>query len=310
MSENLNQGLDATQKQLFEDTLFGMAQQSESKFVTSGAITFVASDGRTNNMGRIGKIELVEVTGRNPKKQKIDYAVDNRMFSKKRFTATIVVDKLKDINETIVDPTSDLMVQMNKAKNRVIDRFVASIALGTVLVGAPDGTSATTSVTAANDGVLTVNATAGLTYAKIQEITQNYVNNELDMSEFKGSVFGITGKENTALMGLAEFINNDYINAKPLAGGVASSVAFFNIALFAGSVNGGITVANPVLAEGATDRDCLVMAPDSLRMYTEIAKFKVEESADLVNSDEITIDFWIGGMRTEGARIQKLTTTI
>jgi hypothetical protein len=37
---------------------------------------------------------------------------------------------------------------------------------------------------------------------------------------------------------------------------------------------------------------------------------RVEQSAKHVNSKELTIDFWINGMRTEGARVIDITTTI
>jgi hypothetical protein len=292
----------------FIDSFHELAQQTQSKLVASNAIKFLPSKGKTNNMARIGRIELTEVDTRNPDKQYGDYNLDNRQFTKRRFTKTIQVDALYDINELLKDPTSDILRQLNSAKERVIDRIAVSAALGDVLVGAPD--AAASSVTAANDGVLTVDASSGFVYAIVQAITENYINNEVDMSVFAGATICATGSENTDLMAEEKFINNDYISGNVVDGMTAKNAGGYRVVLFAGSVNGGITVTNPILTEGATLRDCVVMAPKSIAMAMEIGDMGVSKSATKVNSNDITIDLWINAMRTEGVLVQKIETTI
>lgn len=305
-SSTINPSIDQVALEMFQGNFHELAQQTKSRLGSSKAVTYLPSNGKTNHMGRIGRIELDEVESRNPDKQFGDYAVDNRQFTKRRFTRTIQLDKKHDINELIKDPTSDILRQLNYAKERVIDRVIAGAATGAVLVGAPD--EAATSKTAAQDGVITVNATAGLTYEKYLEVVQNYINNDMDYMDFDGAIFAVTGKENTALMGEAEFINNDYITVK--AGEKSNAIGCFQVAMFAGSVTGGAQVTNPVLPESGGTRKCIVLAPESIALAMEVNLLDVLPSATKVNSVDITIDLWINAMRTEGVRVQIVETTM
>lgn len=300
--------IDQGAKLNFIDSFHELAQQTSSKLVASNAITFLPSKGKTNNYARIGRLELTEVNTRNPDKQFGDYNLDNRQFTKRRFTKTIQVDAKFDINELLKDPTSDILKQLNNAKERVIDRIAISAAVGDVLVGAPD--VAPSSVTAANDGVLTVDGSSGVVYTVVQKVTENFINNDVPMSQFSGSTICVSGSENTDLMAEDKFINNDYISGNIVDGIVATKAGGYRVELFAGSVSGGITVLNPILPEGATLRTNVVLAPQSIVMAMEIGDMGVDKSATKVNSWDITIDFWINAMRTEGVLVQIVTSTI
>jgi len=307
-STTYNPSIDQAALQNFQDSFHELAQQNKSQLASSGAVVYMSSKGKTNNFARIGRIELSEVNTRNPDKQFGDYSVDNRQFTKRRFTKTIQIDAKYDINELIKDPTSDILKQLGNAKERVIDRIIVAAAVGSVLVGGPD--TAPSTISASTDGVITVDASAGLVYEKITEITENFINNDLPYSMFKGTTLCITGTENTDLMAEVEFINNDYINGKPVEDGVMMKAGTYQVVLFAGSKTGGIQVINPILPEGVTLRSCVALAPESIAMSMELAKLDVEKSATKVNSWDITIDFWINAMRTEGVRVQIISTTI
>lgn len=294
----------------FQDSFFALAQQTKSKLVSSKAITFLPSKGKTNNFARIGRIELDEVNTRNPDKQFGDYALDNRLFTKRRFTKTIQIDMKYDVNELLADPTSDILAQLNNAKERVIDRVAIAAAVGSVLVGGPD--TAPSSISAATDGVITIDGTGGFVYEIVQAITSTFINSDLQYDDFSGSTVCVTGQENTDLMGEDQFINQDYMVATPgNVAGVATSLGkTYMVAVFAGSSTGGGTIAQPVLPEGATTRSCVVLAPQSVAMAMEIGDMGVEKSTAKVNSMDITIDLWINAMRTEGVRVIIVTTTI
>jgi len=307
-SNTISPSLDQGQLQNFNDSFFQLAQQEKSMLEASPAVMYLPSKGKVNNMARIGRLELIEVNARNPDKQFGDYALDNRQLTKRRFTLTVQIDAKYDINELIKDPTSDILKQLVNAKGRTIDRVIVAAAVGAVLTGSPD--AALTSTSAATDGVITVDASAGLTYEKIQEVTQNFINNDLGYSLIKGSVLCISGAENTDLMSEVEFISNDYISGSPVSDGMQTKAGTYGIVMFAGSVTGGITVTNPILPEGTTLRDCVVLAPESVAVSMEIGKLDVTRSATKVNSNDITIDLWLNAMRTEGVRVQKVQTTI
>lgn len=293
--------------QTFERSFHVAAQQKQTLLSGSGVVKYLTPDGKTNNYASMEAFELTEVLGQNPNKSYGDYTTSNRQMSKRRFTKTIYIDDKDDVNELIADPTSYLVQGLVYAKNRVIDRIIASAAAGAVLIGAPNATP--TSTSAASDGVKTVDATSGLDYSSIQTITQNFINNELTIDEIRGSVLAISGQENTALMGQEKFINNDYMNGSTVNAGIVSNAGIYKTALFAGSVTGGSTITNPVLGESGTTRTCLVLAPQSILVSMKLNDLRVEKSYTKVGSNEVTIDLWINAMRSEGKRVQLLTTT-
>lgn len=307
-SNTISPSIDQAAQLNFMNAYHELAQQKESYLTRAGVIKYAPSQGKTTNQARIGRIDLVEVNTRNPDKQFGDYALDNRQFTKRRFTKTIVIDAKHDINELLKDPTSDILQQLVNAKERVTDRVAVEAALGPVLVGAPD--AAPTSISAAADGVLTIDATAGYVYTTVQKITQNFINNEVPYSQFSGSVLCATGKENTSLMGEEKFINNDYISGYPVDKMVAQKAGCYRVELFGGSENGGIQHPSPILPEGSTTRTCPVLAPMSILMASEVNVLGVMPSATKVNSHDLTIDLWVNAMRVEGVLVQAVTTTL
>lgn len=307
-SNTISPSIDQAARLIFNDNFYALAQQTKSKLVAAKALRFLPSGGKTNNMARIGRIELSEVNVRNPDKQYGDYALDNRLFTKRRFTKTIQIDMKYDVNELLKDPTSDILTQLNNAKERVIDRVAIAAAVGAVLTGGPD--TAPTSTSAATDGVITIDGTGGFTYELVQQITQTYINSDLQYSDFQGALLCVTGVENTDLMGEDQFINQNYLTSSPVDGGVIRSVTGYQVAQFAGSSTGGGTIPQPVLPETTTTRSCVCLAPDSIAMAMEIGFMGVEKSSAKVNSMDITVDFWINAMRTEGVKVIIITTTI
>lgn len=307
-SNAISPSIDQGAKLNFMDSYHELAQQTTSRLTQTNAIKWAPSEGKTTNMARIGKMELTEVNARNPDKVYADYALDNRQFTKRRFTKTVQIDAKYDINELLKDPTSDILRQLVNAKERVTDRIAIQAAVGPVLTGAPDAASVSTS--AATDGVITVDGTAGFVYTTVQKITQSFINNDVPYSTFSGATICITGKENTSLMGEDKFINNFYISGRPVEKGVMEKAGAYRVELFAGSENGGIQVPNPILPEGTTTRQCVALAPQSILMASEIGDLGVEKANGKVNSYDITIDLWINAMRIEGVLVQIITTTM
>lgn len=282
-------------------------QQKQSRLASSPAIIHMPSKGQAQHMARMGALQLVEVFGRNPDKVYSDFGVDNRRFTKSRYTATILVDRKTDINELISDPTSSIMENLLSASMRLKDKIIITNALGAVLTGAPD--AAATSTSASSDGVRTVDATAGLTYAKINEITENFLNQDITRQELTGAIIAISGTEHTALMSEDEFISNDYIDGRPVGAGGLQNAGIYNIEVFGGSKTGGTTYTNPILAESGTTRNCAVLAPKSVALTVDIPVFEVQKSPTKVDSNEVHIVMEIGAMRTQGSRVQQLNTT-
>lgn len=301
-------GIDQVAATNFERNFLVLAQQKQSRLEASGVVRFLPTDGKYNTLPRMGKLELTEVNQRNPLKQYADYSVDNRMLRKRRFTATVLLDEKQDVNELLTDPSSFIMDNLLAAKNRVADIVYARAAIGPVMVGSPNGPQSWLS--AANDGVQTIVATSGMNYATYTSIIQSFVNSDIPYDMIEKAKLLITGKENTALMNEDKFINNLYTTARPVDTSKVKSIGEFDVILFAGSVNGVNTVANPILVEEQGTRHCLALAPDAIAASARLASLRIEKSNRHVNSKELTIDYWIDAMRTEGARVKDITTTI
>lgn len=293
---------------LFQNNFYPLMQQTKSKLVNSGVAFYLPTNGYSVNQSRIGRTELTEVTGRNPNKVYKDLALDNRQLTRRRFTGTFMLDKKTDINEYIADPTSAIYANLNAAKERLIDRIIYSSGIGSVLIGQPN--SALSSLSAANDGVVTVNATAGLTYAMIQRITENFINNDFELDDIRGAVFAISGTDHTQLMSEDKFINNDYLNQQNVANGAIRQTGLYDLAVFSGSKTGGIVAPNPILNESSTTRTCAVMTKESVGLSMEVESLRYEaNSPTKANSSEITLVISIGAMRMEGSKVQLVTTT-
>lgn len=307
MSDTISPSLDQGQLQIFNDNFYALASQEQSMLEGSGIIVPVQVVGKKYNMTRIGKLELAEVTTRNPLKQRSDYSLDNRQMAFRRFTRTITLDGKYDRSELIADPTSILVRRLVEAKNRVVDRVIASSALASVSTGSMD--AALTSTSFSSDGGLTVTATAGLTYEKTLEITKNFINNDIPKDQVSRAIFAISGTEEEALKQEVEFISADFTSQRPVDSGRIERVGQYNLAVFGGSETGVLTYSNPVLAESGTTRSCIVFCPESIALGMQVDSLKIEDANEYADSTDITIVFRIGAMRIEGSRIQKVTTT-
>jgi hypothetical protein len=287
----------------FDNNFYRIATQGVSKLNGKGIVQYKAGDGKNHNISRIGALELVEVTGiRQPDKQIVDFDVDNRQLTIRRYTATAVLDALEDIDKLIADPTSDIRQSLLEASNRVMDAVIIDAATGSILTGAPN--AALTATSAASDGVITVDATSGFTYDTLKIIQRNFTNNNVDVAG--GNVFlAITGNEALNLQGEEELINMNYGNKSAHA----IPMSNYDYITFAGSVTG-TSVTKPILPETTTTRTCIAFTPNSIAGKMLLNVVNVDKAATKVNAKEVTIEVQLGFARMEGKRLQFITTTI
>ena len=288
-----------------------LAQQENSLLSNIPAVRMMAFQGAKHNVPRAAKTELDEISGRNPRKQYDEFEFDNRQFAKKRFTKTFAVDK-KDIREAMADPTSEIYKNLFYAVNRKKDEIIAQSATANVLVGDPNSGSMT-SLSAVDDGVLTINATGGLTYALLTQALGNFINNDVvpsgDLMTSNLS-FICAGSDQQQLLQEDKFINNFYTTFRPVDSGSVNKVLGMSVITLAGSKSGSITKEKPILNESGTTRDCLLLAPNALAFTIDNLKFKyLEDDPQYVDSASLTIYCEMGAMRLEGTRVQKVQTT-
>nr|DAP85908.1 MAG TPA: major capsid protein [Caudoviricetes sp.] len=308
MADLTNANLDQAKLLLFEKNFYRVATQKDTKLLNTPAIKHMDIKG-ISNMSRMKGNDLIEVTseGRNPDKKYADIDNDNRRSVARRFTRTYLVDSYDKAVQLITDPTSDLFENLKDAKNRMTDKCICDSAIASVTIGAPD--VAGTVKTAEEDGVETIDGTSKFDYATvISPAITTFTNNYIDCSA--GVTLALSGVENQYLRDDDKYMNAFYSSQHTVDTGKITNASGFNVVTFAGSVNGGKTINNPVLPENTGIRSNLLLAPNAIAFAVEIGKLACEPSPTKVNSWEITIDMWVKAVRTEGARVIILKSTI
>ena len=303
-----NPNLDDATLLLFEKNFERLAANKDTKLLNCPAIKHMDIKG-ISNISRIEGNELVNVTavGRNPEKQYLTIRNDNRKSKAERFTGTYLVDNFDQMVKLIAEPTSELYQNLKEAKNRLTDKCIIDAAIGPVTVGAPD--SAGTTLTAAQDGVVTISGTSAFNYSTVisPAITQ-FKNNYI---ETDGITLAISATEEEALRNDDKYMNALYSNQHTVDRGTITNASGFNVVTFAGNVQGGSTVEQPILPESTSNvRTNVLLAPKSIAFAVEIGRLDCERSATHVNSFEITIDMWVKAVRLQGSKIIALTSTM
>lgn len=308
MAYAMSQGFNQAELLVFEKNFIRVAQQTDSKLLATPAVHHIDIKG-ISNMSTIGSVELTEVTnaGSNPDKQYVEMSATNRKSVQRRFTKTFLFDDYDKCVNLITDPTSDLFLNLKEAKNRMADKCIADAAIAPVIIGKPS--EAGTSVSAANDGVVTIAGTTAFNYTTVisPAITQ-FENNYIDCSN--GVTLAISANEEESLRNDDKYMNALYSSQNTVDRGKITNASGFNVVTFAGSKNGGTTIANPILQESEGTRTNLLLAPNAIAFAIEIGRLDCVKSATKVNSWEVTIDMWVKGVRREGKRVIALTSTI
>lgn len=301
-----NTNLDQAKLLLFENNFERTVNQKESKLANSPAIKYMDIKG-ISNIARIDGDELTKVSGRNPDKVYTEFRVDNRKSITERYTRTYIFDHMDKVVNFIADPTADLFTNLKEAKNRAFDRLVCHAAGAPIVIGAPD--EAGTTVSAEDDGVITIDASAGFGYKTvISPAITNFTNNYIDCST--GVTLVTSANEEEALRNDDYYMNAFYSNANTVDKGKITNASGFNVVTFAGTKNGGIEITNPILEEKEGKRTNLLLAPNSIGFAMEIGDLSINKVESKVNSYGITIDLYFKAVRLHGQKVQKITTTI
>jgi hypothetical protein len=257
--------------------------------------------GKQHAYDGIGTVEASEVTAQYQPVEFDNIEHLRRELVGKQFKVVLPVDE-KDVNQVLSDPTGKYAIRAAEAMKRRKDKVISDAAFADVKTGE----NMDTTVTFAADGGLTVDATAGLTKEKLDEVNRNYIDNEVSIEEDQMTMLAITGNENLQLMNEQEFLSVEFIDNKPLAGtGKISSVNGQKIVLF------GANSSLPILDVNSTVRDCLSMAKGgiALGLWKDV-EVEVQPRYDLISTWQIVVTMYIGAVRTEGVLVQKVQTTI
>lgn len=247
----------------------------------------------------LGQVEAAEITTRHTPVVFSDISHNRRKISRRRFALTLPIDA-SDVRGMLLNPQSEYAMACARAMERVFDRIVVEALFADVYTGRDFGTT----VAFAADGGKTVTATGGLTYEKLIEINQNWIDGDVGNDAPVTKVLGITGDEHTSLMKENELTNGDFTRASVVDAGEIVKANGLNIIKFAGAIT------RPILNVTAAVRSCFAMAQGG--MCVGISKemaISIKDRADLYETTQVEIIFELGAVRTEGKLVQKVTAT-
>lgn len=293
----MGQSIDAALTTQFSDMVHTAAQQMKSRF--KPYIKYKPMTGDNWAYDGLGSVEAREASGRNESVVFSDIEHNRRKIARSRYYVALPIDGFDKLG-MLIDPNEGYVQAVLMAMQRQLDRVVASAAFATVYTGRDFSTS----VTFANDGGLTVDATSGLTYEKLLEINKNFVDGEVGNDMDIRKCMAITGEEEEALMKESELISGDYTRQFAIEKGELQRAAGLDIIKFGGSAN------NPILDVTSSVRSNIVLAEGGICVgVSKEIDLKIQDRTDLVDTQQVIATFYLGAVRTEGKLVQKLTTT-
>ena len=248
----------------------------------------------------LDSLEAVEITSRHQKTQGQDIVHGRRRLRMREFRATIYLDN-KDEVGVLIDPERNYAASVARAMYRQFDRIVVEAALATVYTGR----DMTTAVTAASDGVVTVDATAALSYEKLLEVGQNFMDYEIGTEIQESLCLLHTGEEHTDLMQETELTSGDFTRQFAIEKGKIVNAAGIDLIGFGGKVS------NPILSASAGNvRSCIALAQNGIQVgLAKDAEVYVDIRADLNRAKQVQAVLMLGAVRKEGVRVQEVQTT-
>lgn len=291
------QQIDAALVTQFSAEVHQAAQQSKARL--RGMTMNKLMSGEVFAYDGLGTAEMQELVGRINPATFSDIDHKRRKITRRRFVLTLPVDAA-DVRGVLISPKSEYAAAVARAGERVYDRVVLEAAFASVYTGREFGTT----VSFATDGGQTVTATAGVTYEKLLELGQNFIDREVGTESAEKLVLCIAGDEHTALMKELELTSRDYTRESVVDGGKIAKAAGFDLIIFGGAVN------NPLLSVSAGVRSNVAMSTRGMcvGMSKELG-VSITERNDLVETSQVQAILDMGAVRTEGVLVQKMTST-
>ena len=247
----------------------------------------------------LGDVEATEVKGRIQPVVFQDIEHLRRKISRRRFAITLPIDA-SDIRGALLDPKGLYAKSIVAGLERRFDRLVVEAMFADVWTGRDFENK----VTAEEDGVLTVDATGGLTYEKLLEIQQNWIDSDVGTDMPVKKVLVITGEEHTALMNETKLISGDYSRQYVVDKGEVQSAVGLDIIKFAGNAR------NPIIPVSSNNvRSCFAATTEGIAVGVSVVKLDIKERDDYYETMQVQAILEMGAVRTEGVQIQKVNTT-
>lgn len=248
------------------------------------------------------EVQSYRANGRNPDIQPVEAQFTRRKMSRERVVVTLLVDN-KDVRGMLADPQSQLAQLCIAAIERETDRVIYDAMFASVYTGR----NFATEVTAANDGIFSVDASTAFTYEKLLEIRANFIDAEVGNQGQIPIVIGISGDEHTDLMSEVELTSGDYTSQYVISKGIITSAMGMDLVAF----GAGSSITDPIL-EIASDtyRYSFALAQKGVALGISLErKVEVKDYPTKIETTIINVIKELGAVRTAGVRVQKVKLT-
>jgi len=282
----------------FSNLLHVKAQQMTTRLM--GRCQIIPITGENFAYDGTGMVEARTNNSRNPLIDPQDPEYTRRKLTTDRILVELIVDN-RDARRMFEDPSSKLVNECMFAIMRKADKIGITAATASVYTGKSFGTT----VAFATDGGQTVDATGGLTYAKLLEIKDNFKKYEVGLEMPEDLLFLTTEEEETKMLQLTQLTSGDFVRDYAVEKGKIVRAVGLDVILFGSGVD------NPQLSVASGTRDNIAMSTKGL-IYGMSKEFNVhvqENHPSYVESTYIRVMADLGAVRTDGQRVQKVQTT-
>ncbi len=277
----------------FSDEVYMQAQQMDFRF--RPAVEEIRVAGKDYAVERLDRVEAVEVTTRHADTIAQDITHSRRQLAMREFRTTILLDDFDDVS-TLIDPARGYSKAIAAAMNRKKDEIIAQAAFASVKTGRNFGST----VAFASDDGRTVSAGGiGLTYEKLTEAQENFIDGDVDITQ--GLWLAVTGTQNTNMLSETELTSGDFVREYAIEKGRVSKAVGFDVLHFSG------TAALPVIGKVSTTRECIALAKGGIVLgVSKDMTLKISERPDKNHALQLQACMYIGAVRRDGKLVQKI----
>lgn len=285
----------------FSNLVYKQAQQLESR--TKPVVDIVQVSGKDYAVERQDTVQAIEITQRHADTVAQDLTHSRRQLAMREFRTTILVDEFDDVS-TLIKPETGYVELIAAAMNRKKDQIVAEAAFAEVKTGRNFGTS----VTFANDDGLSVLAsvgsTTGLNYDKLLAVHENFINNNVGVESNDEMYLLISAQQNTNMMNETNLTSGDFVRDYSVESGKIFKATGLNVIHFSG------TDSLPIISKSGNDRHCIALAKGGIKFgISKEMSISIDKRPDKNNALQIQASMFIGAVRCDGRRVQKVICT-
>jgi hypothetical protein len=290
--------IDNALKIQFSDMIHVKAQQIKARL--RPYVNVIPMHGDKFAYDGIGDVEAREVKGRIQPVVFQDIEHFRRKIRRRRFEVTLPIDA-SDIRGALLDPKGPYASACVFAMERVFDRLVVEAMFADVFTGRDFENQ----VSASDDGVISIDASTGLTYDKMLEIKQAFIDEDVGNDMPEKFVMGISGDEHTDLMSEIKLTSGDYSRQYSVDKGEIQNAVGFDLVKFAGKAK------RPILPVNSSNiRSCFAASTRGIVVgISATPKLKVVERDDYIETTQVQLITELGAVRTEGKLIKEVKTT-